>query len=111
MWPSVANYGQVRPNPSTGSGGCPRLCATLTGMTTSDLTPLGDYLSEEQVAHQLGISLNMLRRRRTTGSVDCPPYVQVGRTVLYDPRDVAQWVNDRKCYPSRGVTTSFNPEN
>lgn len=82
-------------------------------MTTPDLTPLGDYLSEEQVAHQLGISLNMLRRRRTTGSVDCPPYVHVGRTVLYDPRDVAQWVNDRKCYPNNfsTVTTSFNPEN
>lgn len=48
--------------------------------------------SSAETADFLGISEKALRERRTRGT--SPPFLRMGRSIRYVPRDVAQWIED-----------------
>lgn len=52
------------------------------------------YLNTNQAAEYLGMSPTTLNRMRVTG--DGPPYSKVGRRVIYDIRELDDWVTQRK---------------
>jgi hypothetical protein len=51
---------------------------------------LAGYLSEEQVAHELGRNVRTLARWRALRIG--PPYTQTGRTITYHIDEVRQWL-------------------
>jgi predicted DNA-binding transcriptional regulator AlpA len=59
---------------------------------------LGDFpnrfLNVQEAARFLGLSVSTLNKLRLSGSG--PPYMKLGRRVLYDLRDLASWAAARK---------------
>ncbi len=74
---------------------------TDTGSETQRLSPrsshnssselLGDYLTRDQLATELGVSVRTLDRWNTARSG--PPRVVVGRTILYRIDSVREWLS------------------
>ena len=62
----------------------------------SDQNPiLGDYLSEDEAARELGYRhKRTLWRWRSQGNG--PPYVRVGQRVMYRRSSIATWLADRE---------------
>jgi predicted DNA-binding transcriptional regulator AlpA len=58
---------------------------------------LEGYMPETELAVQLGKSLRTLWRWRVRGVG--PPYVVVGRVVMYRISSVRQWLEDRERQP------------
>ena len=56
---------------------------------------LAKMLDTKQLAEQLGVESNTLEKWRLKGLG--PPHYRLERRVVYDPRDVAQWLAERKC--------------
>lgn len=52
-------------------------------------------LDTKEAADWLGVSPHTLATARCVGG-DTPPFVKVGRRVLYDPADLEAFVNARK---------------
>jgi excisionase family DNA binding protein len=55
--------------------------------------PLEQNLTSEQTAKLLGLSEPTLQRMRTDGSG--PPFVKLGRRVLYSPARLMEWLAQR----------------
>ena len=49
-----------------------------------------DNLSVSQAARRLGLSTSWLNKARITGGG--PPYLKLGRRVLYDRNDLDEWL-------------------
>jgi hypothetical protein len=60
-----------------------------------------NYLSEAELAVQLGRSVNSLRRWRSLG--EGPRWSHVGKSPVYDPADVEAWVGSLKRDPRAKV--------
>lgn len=56
--------------------------------------PPTKYLSVQDTAEYMQISKSWLAKSRLNG--DGPPFIKVGRLVLYDLNDVDTWLSDRK---------------
>ena len=56
--------------------------------------PLPRYFGPAEAARYLGLSPKTLQRMRVTG--EGPPYVKVGRRVIYDRLDLDGWAAKRK---------------
>jgi len=52
-------------------------------------------LNTEQAARRLGLAKRTLENKRVSG-IEPIPFVKLGRKVLYDPRDLEQWLNARR---------------
>ena len=52
-------------------------------------------LTTAQAARRLGLAVRTLENKRVSG-IDPIPFVKLGRKVLYDPRDLEQWLNARR---------------
>ena len=52
------------------------------------------YLNTEEAASYVRLSPSTLARMRVTG--EGPRYSKAGRRVIYDPRDLDEWVAERK---------------
>ena len=63
-----------------------------------DSVPFGQpphrKLNVKEAAAYLGLSTSTLNKMRLTGTG--PPYMKLGRRVLYDLRDLEQWAVQRK---------------
>ncbi len=56
---------------------------------------LGEYFTEEEMVNILKLkSVAALKSRRARGT-NHPPYVEIGRTVLYPRRMFFQWVDGK----------------
>lgn len=57
-------------------------------------SPLGDYLSQNQLAEFIGCSVRGLQRlhARRCG----PPRIKFGRNIFYEINDVTTWLNSMK---------------
>jgi len=53
-----------------------------------------DILSQDEAAEMLHISVNTLRQWRYRG--EGPPYIQVGKSVVYDRASVEAWLKSRE---------------
>jgi predicted DNA-binding transcriptional regulator AlpA len=62
--------------------------------TSGDSDLPGRKLSVQEAAHFLGLSVSTLNKLRLTGAG--PPYMKLGRRVLYDLRDLEEWAASRK---------------
>ena len=51
---------------------------------------LGDFLTEKELAAEIGRSIRHLKRWRAQGLG--PPYTRIGRTPLYHVESVRQWL-------------------
>ena len=49
-------------------------------------------LNEKAAAEWLGMSLRWIQGSRVTG--DGPPFVRIGRSVRYRPRDLEEWASE-----------------
>jgi excisionase family DNA binding protein len=59
------------------------------------VTPLPSRkLSVKEAAAYLGLSVSTLNKMRLNGTG--PPYLKLGRRVLYDLRDLEAWASERK---------------
>ncbi|GAA5057793.1 hypothetical protein GCM10023208_23650 [Erythrobacter westpacificensis] len=56
--------------------------------------PLQKQLTSAELDDMLGAHAGYCAKLRLTG--DGPRYSKLGRKVLYDPRDVQAWLNERK---------------
>jgi hypothetical protein len=63
--------------------------ATQTAAPSGILAALG-YISEVQLAEDLGVSVKTLANRRTAGTG--PRFVKQGRCVLYTPDAIKEWL-------------------
>lgn len=59
-------------------------------------------LSEEQAAQWLNLSVHTLRNDRSRKIVGVP-YVQLGRTIRYDPAEIRAWLDERRRHPKRSI--------
>ena len=59
-------------------------------------------LSEEQAAHWLNLSVHTLRNDRSRRLVGVP-YLQLGRTIRYDPAELRAWLAERRRQPKKIV--------
>jgi predicted DNA-binding transcriptional regulator AlpA len=64
---------------------------------------LEGYLSERQLAVQLGISLRTLYRWNERGFA--PPRIILGRKIIYSPDAVRSWLDSQARKPRRGRTS------
>lgn len=53
-----------------------------------------EYLTEQEVAEFMGKSIDSLRNDRYKG-VPHPPYVKLGRTVVYPRKELQEWLAAR----------------
>jgi excisionase family DNA binding protein len=51
-------------------------------------------MSVQEAANFLGLSVSTLNKMRLSGNG--PPYMKLGRRVLYDPRDLEAWSAERR---------------
>lgn len=59
-------------------------------------------LSEEQAAEWLNLSIHTLRNDRSRRLVGVP-YLQLGRTIRYDPAELRAWLAERRRQPTKIV--------
>ena len=57
------------------------------------------YLTEQEAADYLGVSLCTLQRWRKKGR-DFPPYFKLGRSLRYDEKDLNEWIEGIKVKPT-----------
>jgi hypothetical protein len=62
-------------------------------------TLLGDYLSEEKFAAELGVSVRTLRNWRQQRSG--PPFVTIGKKIVYGKGSLLAWVQTQERQPVR----------
>jgi excisionase family DNA binding protein len=62
--------------------------------TSRDSGLPGRKLSVQEAANFLGLSVSTLNKLRLTGTG--PPYMKLGRRVLYDLHDLEAWAASRK---------------
>ena len=60
---------------------------------------LGDYLTEKQLAEELGRSVRHLKRWRAQGLG--PPVTRIGRTAVYKIDSVRAWLESHEKQPLR----------
>jgi predicted DNA-binding transcriptional regulator AlpA len=53
-----------------------------------------ELLTTDRAAQMLGVSTSFLNKARLTG--DGPPFVKIGARIVYDPADLAAWIEARK---------------
>lgn len=53
------------------------------------------YLTEEEVCEILGIGKRGLQTRRTRGQ-DHPPYVRLGKKILFPKKELEAWLNKKE---------------
>ncbi len=53
-------------------------------------TPLKTYVDTNQLAAQTGIAASTWEKRRLSG--DTPPYLKIGKRVLYDLETAHKWL-------------------
>jgi predicted DNA-binding transcriptional regulator AlpA len=58
-------------------------------------------MKERDAAEQLGCSVSLLHKWRTTRTG--PPYVKVGNLVRYDPEDLEQWIASHRVTTGGGA--------
>ena len=56
---------------------------------------LDQFLTEQQLADRLGWARITCKTYRRRGK-DWPPHYKVGRRVMYNAREVAEWIGRRK---------------
>jgi predicted DNA-binding transcriptional regulator AlpA len=59
-------------------------------------------LTEAAAAEYIGMSVGYLRLSRMRGTTKCtsaPPFVRIGKSVRYLPRDLDDWLESRREYP------------
>ncbi|KJY41290.1 hypothetical protein VR41_13255 [Streptomyces sp. NRRL B-1568] len=60
------------------------------------------YLSTEEVARLLNLDPSTLRRWRTARPPQGPPFIRLSpRLVMYEARDVRQWLADHRVDPAQ----------
>lgn len=64
-------------------------------MTIQEL--LSEYFTEDEVAQALGITRERLQVRRSLGE-NHPPYVKIGRKILYPKTDFVRWFKSQKLH-------------
>jgi predicted site-specific integrase-resolvase len=57
-------------------------------------TLLGDYLSEHQLAKELGVTIRTLRKWRSLG--EAPPVTRLGKRIYYARRQARAWLETRQ---------------
>ena len=62
--------------------------------TTATGGLLGDFLTEPELARELGVCQMTVRRWRAVG--DAPPTTRLGRRILYRRDAVADWLKSRQ---------------
>jgi hypothetical protein len=65
-------------------------------------------LTNQEAAELLTISANTLRNSRSTGTLcgrEAPPFIKMGRKVIYLRVDLAQWLNS---FPKYKNTSEVN---
>jgi predicted DNA-binding transcriptional regulator AlpA len=65
------------------------------------MTPL---LHTKEVERMLGFASGTLGVLRHKRSANQPPYIQLGRSVRYDPAAVQDWLASRTVHPGAGRT-------
>ncbi len=53
-----------------------------------------EYLSISQAGHFLHLAKGTLAKLRVRG--DGPPFIKIGKTILYDKADLIEWLSARK---------------
>lgn len=86
-WPRVA-----RPSPKVTAGALARTRSEESEMTAT-ANELPTLLTPDEVAQRLGISRQSLSLWRLKGFG--PRFRKVGSRVMYDPRDVVEWLESR----------------
>jgi hypothetical protein len=67
---------------------------SLSGMdAATSFSVLADFLTQEQLAAELGISVRTLRRLHARG--EAPPCSRIGRLILYPIAAFRQWLLDK----------------
>jgi hypothetical protein len=59
-------------------------------------------LTEPAAAEYIGMSVAYLRLSRMRGTTKCtsaPPFVRIGKSIRYLPRDLDAWLESRRQYP------------
>ncbi len=71
--------------------------------TTTEKTVPARLMSERDAARYLGVSRAFLRESRMNGNrrgrTPAPPWVQFGRSIRYDIRDLDAWIAEHKQTP------------
>ena len=73
----------------------------------TELMKAGNLLNEDQVETYLGKGRNTLAIARSRGN-PILPYIQVGRSIRYDPRDIAAFIDANR---KRGQRKARRAEN
>ena len=61
-------------------------------------------LNERDAASYIGMSVAYLRLSRMRGATKCtsaPPFVRMGKSIRYLPRDLDAWLESRRQFPGR----------
>jgi predicted DNA-binding transcriptional regulator AlpA len=72
-------------------------------MATQDNRP---PINERDAAEYIGMSTSYLRLSRMRGATKCtdaPPFVRIGHSVRYLPRDLDAWLEARRKFPGEAA--------
>jgi excisionase family DNA binding protein len=58
------------------------------------------YLTEQQVAERLGVSLSVVQNMRRAGTADPLPFFKIGKCIRYAETDLHDWLERRRCFDS-----------
>jgi excisionase family DNA binding protein len=79
--------------------------AESNGLQRNGLAPgpnqhcLPTLLDIENLARSLGISMRQVRRFVADGSI---PFIRIGHLIRFDPEEIKQWIEGRRCGTQRG---------
>jgi hypothetical protein len=76
-----------------------RAAAIAKGDPDINVHILADFLDEDELSHQLNIGARTLREWRRTGRG--PPFVQVGRRIVYRLESIRAWLLTHERRPPR----------
>lgn len=66
----------------------------VTGVNSSGNGLLSDYVSEHDLADQLGVTLRTMRNWRSLG--EGPPITRIGRRIYYQREAARAWLKDQQ---------------
>jgi hypothetical protein len=61
-------------------------------------------ITEADAARYMGVSRSYLANSRCSGNEGAPAFVQHGRMIRYDLRDLEAWIEERKHKPTGAVS-------
>ena len=58
---------------------------------------------ETQLSDVTGISVKTLQYWRFSGAKHAPPFIKLGTRVYYRPKDVEDWIENRRTFRKSGI--------